>query len=132
MSKCIVLDAGHGRYGNPYPTIEGKYEGTQNFIYAGKLASRLKAAGFTVLLTRPDIDDDPQLSERGALAGKNNAVLFLSLHSNAPGSSTPPEPYLMLSASAMTAFTTLSHWIQNGSPAQSMPLKRAKANGFLK
>ena len=49
MSKCIVLDAGHGRYGNPYPTIDGKYEGTQNFIYAGKLASRLEAAGFTVL-----------------------------------------------------------------------------------
>ena len=93
MSKCIVLDAGHGKYGNPYPTIEGKYEGTQNFIYAGKLASRLEAAGFTILLTRPDIDDDPELSERGALAGKNNAVLFLSLHSNAPGSSTPPDRY---------------------------------------
>jgi len=93
MSKCIVLDAGHGRYGNPYPTIDGVYEGTQNFIYAGKLASRLEAAGFTVLLTRPCIDDDPELSERGAMAGKNNAVLFLSLHSNAPGSATPPERY---------------------------------------
>ena len=48
MSKCIVLDAGHGRYGNPYPTIDGKYEGTQNFIYAGKLAARLEKAGFTI------------------------------------------------------------------------------------
>ena len=93
MSKCIVLDAGHGRYGNPYPTIDGIYEGTQNFIYAGKLASRLEAAGFTVLLTRHNLEDDPELSERGALAGKNNAVLFLSLHSNAPGSSTPPDRY---------------------------------------
>ena len=93
MSKCIVLDAGHGRLGNPYPTIEGIYEGTQNFIYAGKLASRLEAAGFTVLLTRKEIDDDPSLAERGALAGENSAVLFLSLHSNAPGSATPPERY---------------------------------------
>lgn len=93
MSKCIVLDAGHGKYGNPYPVIEGKYEGTQNFIYAGKLAARLEAAGFTVLLTRPTIDDDPSLAERGELAGKNNAVLFLSLHSNAAGTSTPPERY---------------------------------------
>ena len=93
MSKCIVLDAGHGKYGNPYPVIEGKYEGTQNFIYAGKLAARLEDAGFTVLLTRPTIDDDPSLAERGELAGKNNAVLFLSLHSNAPGTSTPPERY---------------------------------------
>ena len=93
MSKCIVLDAGHGRYGNPYPTIDGKYEGTQNFIYAGNLAARLEKAGFTVLLTRPCIDDDPSLAERGALAGKNNAALFLSLHSNAPGSSTPPDRY---------------------------------------
>lgn len=93
MSKCIVLDAGHGKYGNPYPVIEGKYEGTQNFIYAGKLAARLEDAGFTVLLTRPTVDDDPSLAERGELAGKNNAVLFLSLHSNAPGTSTPPERY---------------------------------------
>ena len=93
MSKCIVLDAGHGRYGNPYPTIDGKYEGTQNFIYTGKLAARLENAGFSVLLTRPEIDDDPGLAERGAMAGENNAVLFLSLHSNAPGSATPPDRY---------------------------------------
>ena len=93
MSKCIVLDAGHGRYGNPYPTIDGIYEGTQNFIYAGKLASRLEAAGFSVILTRPDIEDDPELAARGSLAGQSGAVLFLSLHSNAPGSATPPERY---------------------------------------
>ena len=94
MSKgIIVLDAGHGRLGNPHTTKEGFYEGTQNFVRAGFLKEELEKRGFEVLLTRNDIDDNPSLEERGTLAGKNNAILFLSLHSNAPGSATPPDIY---------------------------------------
>ncbi|MCI5514036.1 MAG: N-acetylmuramoyl-L-alanine amidase [Clostridia bacterium] len=94
MSKgIIVLDAGHGRLGNPHTTKEGFYEGTQNFVLAGFLKEELEKRGFEVLLTRNDIDDNPSLEERGTLAGKNNAILFLSLHSNAPGSATPPDIY---------------------------------------
>lgn len=94
MSKgIIVLDAGHGRLGNPHTTKEGFYEGTQNFVLAGFLKEELEKHGFEVLLTRNDIDDNPSLEERGTLAGKNNAILFLSLHSNAPGSATPPDIY---------------------------------------
>lgn len=94
MSKgIIVLDAGHGRLGNPHTTKEGFYEGTQNFVLAGFLKKELEKRGFEVLLTRNDIDDNPSLEERGTLAGKNNAILFLSLHSNAPGSATPPDIY---------------------------------------
>lgn len=94
MSKgIIVLDAGHGRLGNPHTTKEGFYEGTQNFVLAGYLKEELEKRGFEVLLTRNDIDDNPSLEERGTLAGKNNAILFLSLHSNAPGSATPPDIY---------------------------------------
>lgn len=94
MSKgIIVLDAGHGRLGNPHTTKEGFYEGTQNFVLAGFLKEELEKRDFEVLLTRNDIDDNPSLEERGTLAGKNNAILFLSLHSNAPGSATPPDIY---------------------------------------
>ena len=94
MSRgLIILDAGHGQFGNPYPVIEGVYEGTRNFVLAGFLKSALESKGFTVMLTRNAIEDDPSLEERGRLAGDNNAILFLSLHSNAPGSATPPERY---------------------------------------
>ena len=94
MSRgIIVLDAGHGQFGNPYPLLENTYEGTQNFKLACKLKALLETKGFTVLLTRNAIEDDPSLEERGKLAGDNHAVLFLSIHSNAPGPATPPEAY---------------------------------------
>ena len=94
MSRgIIVLDAGHGQLGNPYPLLENTYEGTQNFKLAARLKAELEARGFTVLLTRNRIEDDPSLEERGKLAGDSRAVLFLSLHSNAPGSATSKEAY---------------------------------------
>ena len=93
MSRLIILDAGHGQFGNPYPVLEDTFEGTQNFKLACKLKTCLEAKGFTVLLTRNCIEDNPSLEERGKLAGDNHACLFLSLHSNAPGSATSPEAY---------------------------------------
>ena len=94
MSRgLIVVDPGHGQFGNPHTTREGFYEGTQNFILANALKSKLESRGFEVLTTRPNIEDNPELEERGKLAGDNRAILFLSLHSNAPGSATPPEQY---------------------------------------
>lgn len=94
MSKClIVIDPGHGRLSNPHTTKEGFYEGTQNFILAGFLKQELEKRDFKVLSTRNDIEDNPSLEERGYMAGNNGADLFISLHSNAPGSATPPDKY---------------------------------------
>ena len=94
MSRgSIVLDAGHGQFGNRYPLLENTFEGTQNFKLAARLKACLEAKGFTVLLTRNCIEDDPSLEERGKLAGDSHADLFLSIHSNAPGSATSPEAY---------------------------------------
>ena len=94
MSRgIIVLDAGHGQFGNPYPRVRWIFEGTRNFVLAGFLKKALEDKGFEVLLTRENIEDDPTLEERGKLAGDRGAVLFLSLHSNAPGSATPEEAY---------------------------------------
>lgn len=94
MSRgIIVLDAGHGQFGNPYPETEGAYEGTRNFVLAGFLKKALECRGFDVLLTREQIEDNPSLEARGKLAGDHGALLFISLHSNAPGSATSPEAY---------------------------------------
>lgn len=91
--KLIILDPGHGEFGNRHTTREGFYEGTQNYILAVHLRDELVARGFDVILTRNTVSDDPSLEERGSAAGKNGAVMFLSLHSNAPGASSSPEHY---------------------------------------
>lgn len=94
MSKgLIVLDPGHGQFGNPHTTREGFFEGTQNFVLAGYLRNELTSRGFSVMVTREKVEDNPSLEERGKMAGGNGAVMFLSLHSNAPGTSATPERY---------------------------------------
>ena len=94
MSRgIIVVDAGHGQFGNQHTTKEGFYEGTQNYILACFLKEELEALGFTVMLTRENVEDNPELDRRGKLAGENNAIMFLSVHSNAPGTSATPERY---------------------------------------
>ena len=87
----IVLDPGHGKTGNPHTTREGFYEGTQNFILANFLKAELEAKGYEVITTRPELDDNPELEARGAMAGENGAILFMSIHSNAPGTPSTEE-----------------------------------------
>ena len=119
MSRgIIVLDAGHGQFGNPYPILENTYEGTQNYRLACRLKVCLEAKGFTVLLTRNRVEDDPSLEERGKLAGDNNALLFLSLHSNAPGSATSPEAYHAVRGSEV--YYSLADEARNAEIARSL------------
>ena len=89
----IVLDPGHGQFGNKHTTRDGFYEGTQNFILASFLKNELEALGFEVKMTREKIEDNPELSERGSMSGKLGAVMFLSIHSNAPGGNPSDERY---------------------------------------
>ena len=94
MSKgLIILDPGHGKTGNPHTTKAGYYEGTQNFVLSQYLRDELVARGFDVKVTRETVDDNPELAERGSMAGRLGAKMFLSLHSNAPGASRSPEEY---------------------------------------
>ncbi len=91
--KLIILDPGHGEFGNQHTTREGFYEGTQNYVLVTHLRDELVARGFDVMMTRNAVGENPSLEERGYMAGKNGAVMFLSLHSNAPGASPSPERY---------------------------------------
>lgn len=86
MTIKIVLDPGHGQLTNPY-ALPGYFEGTQMWKYHNFLKEELTKYGAKVLTTRPNIKDDPTLDYRGQMAGKNKADLFLSLHSDAYGSS---------------------------------------------
>ncbi len=119
MSRgLIILDAGHGQFGNPYPIMEGRYEGTQNYHLACYLKTALEARDFEVILTRPNLEDDPALDVRGHMAGENGAILFLSLHSNAPGSATPPERYHEVNGSEV--YYSLTDPIRNAEIARAL------------
>jgi len=88
MALTVVLDPGHGKGSNHSPYVSNYYEGNQMFYLGQKLKAELEKKGFNVLITREKITDNPDLAERGSLAGRNGASLFLSLHSNAPGEAT--------------------------------------------
>lgn len=76
----IVLDPGHGQYGNP-GYIDGFYEGTNNFEGCQMLKEYLeKYQNVKVTITRDKITDNPSTYERGVMGQKAN--LFISWHSN--------------------------------------------------
>ncbi len=83
----ITLDPGHGRLANR-GIDTAYYEGTNMFKLAGFLKTELeKYNGVTVEITRKNINDDPTLAQRGKIAVYNGSDVFISLHSNAAGTS---------------------------------------------
>jgi N-acetylmuramoyl-L-alanine amidase len=79
--STICLDPGHGGE-DPGNRSGWRYEKTAALALATELATQLKAAGFTVILTRTK-DKFMDLTERTDLANRRKADLFLSLHYNA-------------------------------------------------
>lgn len=85
----IIIDPGHGRYDNK--GIDPAYkEGTQMWKLAQMIIEKLNNYQCEVICTRPDINDNPSVEERGKMAA--NADIFLSLHSNTPGSEDKGTP----------------------------------------
>lgn len=82
----IVLDPGHGKYGNPAKVngqwiVKGFYEGTNNYEAVQLLKAELeKYENVEIVVTRDNIDADPKLIDRGAMG--RDADLFYSWHSN--------------------------------------------------
>lgn len=85
----IVIDPGHGEKDNKgvYPEYR---EGTQMWKLAQKILAKLADYECEYITTRPKITDNPLPEERGKMA--KGADLFLSLHSNTPGSDSQGTP----------------------------------------
>jgi len=81
----ICIDAGHyGKY-NRSPAVPEYYESDMNWKLHLLLKKELEKYGFEVVTTRADKDKDLGLNARGKAS--RGCDLFLSLHSNAVGSS---------------------------------------------
>jgi N-acetylmuramoyl-L-alanine amidase len=79
LSGCIVIDAGHGGKDVGAISCLGFYEKTVNLQVARKAASLLRQRGLKVVMTREG-DEFIELEERAAIANRNNAQLFVSIH----------------------------------------------------
>lgn len=81
--KKICLDPGH--YGSYYNAgaVKGYYESAVMFKLTMYEKEYLEQMGIQVVLTRTDINSDPELTARGRMA--KGCDLFVSNHSNATG-----------------------------------------------
>lgn len=91
----IMLDAGH--YGDtynsaPFDTEPKYYESNMNWDLHLLLKAELEKRGYTVFTTRETKDADLGVLERGQKA--KGCDLFISIHSNATGSSDPSKEYI--------------------------------------
>lgn len=87
MSKLtIVIDPGHKTNYNK-GVHPGYYEGNAVYSLAQYLKAELESGNdqISVILTKASLAEDPALYDRGQFAVKNNATVFISLHSNAVG-----------------------------------------------
>jgi len=78
----VVVDPGHGGAANGCQAVENGrriYEKNLTLAVAQRVRALLQEAGVNVIMTRTG-DDDVGLRERPALAGDNNADLFVSIH----------------------------------------------------
>lgn len=75
----IVLDPGHGGNDTGALSSSNQYEKTYTLAMAKKIASKLRAAGANVVLTR-DNDSFVDLAPRAKAANKLKADAFISLH----------------------------------------------------
>ena len=86
--RTVVLDAGHG---GKDPGTHGRYakEKTINLALILQLGKKIKEKhpGIRVIYTRSS-DNFVELIERGAIANRNRADLFISIHCNASPSSS--------------------------------------------
>ncbi len=91
--KTICLDAGH--YGSNYnqsTEVPAYYESEMAWKLHLYLKDALESRGFSVVTTRTNQADNPEVYNRGILA--KGCDLFLSLHSNACGTESVDYPII--------------------------------------
>lgn len=114
MSKAIkvCLDAGHvGSKYNQSPVLKTYYESAMVWALHLKLKAELEKRGFEVVTTRPTIDTDMTVYDRGAAA--KGCDVFLSIHSNACGTESIDYPVIY------RAYDNL-----NGADALALPMAK--------
>ena len=79
LSGCVVIDAGHGGDDPGATSCTGYYEKTVNLSVARKVALLLRQRGLKVIMTREG-DEFIEREQRAAIANRNNAQLFVSIH----------------------------------------------------
>ena len=106
--QTICLDPGHGQQDNG-GVFGGYVEKRYTLPLAEELAGQLEAAGFKVILTRTN-DTFIELDDRPALANRQKADLFISLHFNIgpPGEAKGVEVYCLTPARANS--TNVGRW----------------------
>lgn len=83
MSVIICLDPGHVR-GYNHGAYDLYYEGTKMYDLAVMLKEEIdKYSGMEAIITRKNVDDNPELHIRGRIAKNAGARCFISLHTNA-------------------------------------------------
>lgn len=83
MSTKFCIDQGHYPGGNK-GVCPDYYEGNRMFQLGLYLKEELeKYEGFSAILTRKTVEDNPDLADRGRMAIENGCQVFVSLHTNA-------------------------------------------------
>lgn len=77
----VVIDAGHGGKDPGATSRLGYYEKTINLQIATRVASLLRRKGLNVIMTR-DTDTFIELENRAAVANRNGADMFVSIHAD--------------------------------------------------
>ncbi len=78
---CIVIDPGHGGKDPGCTSVYGLPEKAVNLPVSLRVSKLLRDRGYKVILTRSD-DTFIELNERAAIANRNGADLFLSIHAD--------------------------------------------------
>lgn len=83
----VVIDPGHGGHDSGAVAEDKTTEKSLNLRLAPRVESMLRARGYNVIMTR-STDEFIALSERAAMANRNNADIFVSIHFNSAGSAS--------------------------------------------
>jgi N-acetylmuramoyl-L-alanine amidase len=114
----VVIDAGHGGH-DPGAIGKGVTEAELVLDVALRLETLLQNAGVEVILTRRT-DEFLQLQERTAIANREGADLFLSIHANASANAQARgiETYFLNFANTMSAAAVAAR--ENAASGQAM------------
>lgn len=83
----VVIDPGHGGKDSGAIAEDKTTEKALNLRVAPRVESMLRERGYNVIMTR-STDEFIALSERAAIANRNDADIFVSIHFNSAGSAS--------------------------------------------